>query len=240
MQVGNIPVPDQIPSNLLAFEKRTTVDADEWGRAGAIWIRTWYGHEALSRGASVAMGRASGDAEEAYLRLWQTALYPADKHGFDSDMFGPFVFDNNASSYGLLARDADDEVELMGEIPDFILNALMRCPDAMEGCSLVDLGTADAAQLAEEIHELAHQQALLVVIADGEACEDGWVLLVAINHKGQVLHKRTRCKAYNVGLNVAFWASKGEPLDIGSERENIVHYNDGNQSGNGWDIDESL
>jgi hypothetical protein len=29
MQVGNIPVSDQIPSNLLAFEKRTTVDADE-------------------------------------------------------------------------------------------------------------------------------------------------------------------------------------------------------------------
>jgi hypothetical protein len=35
MQVGNIPVPDQIPSNLLAFEKRTIVDADKWGRAGA-------------------------------------------------------------------------------------------------------------------------------------------------------------------------------------------------------------
>jgi hypothetical protein len=148
------------------------VDADEWGRAGAIWIRTWYGHKVSSRDASAAKGQANGDADEAYLRLWQTALYPADQHGFDNDTFGPFVFDNNASAYGLLARDADDEVDLMGEMPDFILNALIRCPDAMEGCSLVDQGTADEEQLAEEIQELAYHQALLVVITDGEACED--------------------------------------------------------------------
>jgi hypothetical protein len=94
------------------------------------------------------VGRANSDADEAYLRLWQTALYPADQHGFNSGMFGPFVFDNNASSYGLLARDTDDEVELMGEIPDFIPNALIQRPDKIEGCSL---GTADAKQLAEEI-----------------------------------------------------------------------------------------
>jgi hypothetical protein len=65
------------------------------------------------------------------------------------------------------------------------------------------------------------------------------VLLVAVNHKGQVLRKRTRCKVYNNGLNVAFWANKGKLLDIGNERENIVHYN-GNCLGNGWDIDELL
>jgi hypothetical protein len=128
----------------------------------------------------------------------------------------------------------------MGEIPDFILNAVIRCPDAIEGCSLVGPGTADTEQLAEEIQELAYQQALLVVIADGETCEDGWVLLIAINHKGQVLHPHTRCKAYKVGLNVAFWANKGEPLDVSNERENIVDYRDGNQSGNGWDNDQSL
>jgi hypothetical protein len=58
------------------------------------------------------------------------------------------------------------------------------------------------------------------------------VLLIVVNHKGQVLHKRTRCKAYKVGLNVAFWTNKGEPLDVSDERENIVDYRDGNQSGN--------
>jgi hypothetical protein len=97
------------------------------------------------------VGRANGDAEEAYHRLWQTYLYPADKQGFNSDMFGPFVFDNNTSSYGLLARDVDDAVELMREKLDFILDALIRCPYAIEGCSLVDLGTVDAEQLAQEI-----------------------------------------------------------------------------------------
>ena len=58
-----------------------------------------------------------------------------------------------------------------------------------------------------------------MVVADGEASEDEWVLLLAINYKDQVLHRRTRCKAYDVGLNVAFWKDDGEPLDIGEERE---------------------
>jgi hypothetical protein len=48
-----------------------------------------------------------------------------------------------------------------------------------------------------------------------------------------VLHKRTRCKAYKVGLNAAFWTNKGEPLNVSDERENIVDYRDSNQSGNG-------
>jgi hypothetical protein len=70
-------------------------------------------NEVLPRDASTAKERANSNADEAYLQLRQTALYPADQHGFDNDMFGLFVFDNDAGAYGLLARDADDEVELM-------------------------------------------------------------------------------------------------------------------------------
>ncbi|KAF9695322.1 hypothetical protein EKO04_007091 [Ascochyta lentis] len=226
MQVGNISLPDYIPSNLSAFEKRTTVDPDEWSNAAAIWIRTWYGHDPAVQDTVAKQTVTRAGADEAYLRLWRKALWPPYAHDLDARSFGPYVFDDDGAAYGLLARDADDEIELMDEIPSFILNALVRCPDAMEGSS---------GHETEDDEDLTFEQALLLVIADREACEDGWVLLAAINHKGQVLHRRVRCKAFEVGQNVASWKDGGEPLDIEGQRENVMNYRDANQSGNGWD-----
>jgi hypothetical protein len=202
------------------------VNPDEWSVASAIWIRTWYGNEAekSDRPNEEIVTRASADV--AYTRLWQKVLWPPGMHGFDDMMFGSYVFDDNAAAYGVSARDADDEVELMDEMPSFILSALMRCPDAMEGSSGRD---------AEEDEELIWSQALLVVVADREVCEDGWVLLIAINDKGQVLHMRVRCKVSLVGENVTFWKDGGEPLDIENRGENLMGYLDPNQSGDGWD-----
>jgi len=141
-------------------------------------------------------------------------------------IFDPYVFDDNAAAYGVSARNAEDEMELMDEIPYFILSALMRCPDAMED------GGGD---YAADDEELAWSQPLLVVVADREACEDGWVLLTPVNDKGQVLHMRVKCKASLVGENVTFWNDGGEPLDIENKRENLMDYLDPNQSGDGWD-----
>lgn len=231
LDVGNIPIPDYIPTNLSVFEKRRTVDPDAWSDAGAIWIRTWYGNGADDKDTPVQGSATRASADAAYLRLWQKALWPPDKAGFDDNMFGPYVFDDNDAAYGVWAQDADNEVELMDDIPSFILNALVRCPDAMEGGSGRDTVEED---------ELMWSQALLVVVADGEACEDGWVLLIAINDKGKVLHKRVRCKASEVGQNVAFWKDGGEPLDIETRKENVIEYRDANQSGNGWDDEEPL
>lgn len=221
-----MPVPRHIPTDLSVFEKRKTVDPDEWSDAGAIWIRTWYGSETEEKDRLKEETVTRADADAAYARLWQKALWPLENGGFDDGMFGPYVFDDNVAAYAVPARDADDEVELMDGVPSFILGALVRCPDAMEGSSGRD---------AEDEEELTWSQALLVVIADREACEDGWVLLIAINHRGQVLHKRVRCKASDVGRNVAFWRDGGEPLDIENQRENVMDYRDLNQSGNGWD-----
>lgn len=202
------------------------MDLDEWGDASAIWIRTWYGSELGGRDhpPEEVVTRATADAE--YDRLWQKALWPQEKQGFDDHMFGPYVFDDDVTAYGVSVRDADDEVELLDQIPSFILSALVRCPDAMEGEHRRD---------AEEDEEQKWSQALLVVVADGEACEDGWVLLVAINDRGQVLHNRVRCKASAVGYQVNFWRDDCEPLAIGCRRDNAIDYLDPNQSGNGWD-----
>ncbi|KAI4621976.1 hypothetical protein J4E80_004351 [Alternaria sp. BMP 0032] len=229
----DIPLPQQIPSDLSVFEKRRKVtDSGEWNRAaGAIWIRTWYGN-----GAS--LGEGSGEdivtrasADEAYFRLWRKALHPYQLHyKFDADIFGPFIFDDNGAAYGVEARDADDEVELMDDIPSFILGALMRCPDAIEGSS--------EREIMEEDDHTELQQSLLVVVADREACEEGWVLLIALNHRGQALHMRVRCKAYLVWEQVNHFRDGGEPLDIMEGKDNVVDYLDANRSGDGWDEDE--
>lgn len=201
------------------------MDPDEWSGPSAIWIRTWYGNEADKRDGPKKEMLNRSSADTAYIRLWQKALWPPDKHGFDDTMFGPYIFDDNAAAYCVSARDADDEVELMEQVPSFVLNALARCPDAIEGSSGCN----------EDEEELAWSQALLIVVADREACEDGWVLLIALNHRGQVLHKRVRCKASDVEQNVASWRDGGEPLDIENLRENLMDYLDFNQPSNGWD-----
>lgn len=130
MQVGNVPVPDYIPTNLSVFKM---VDPDEWSQAGAIWIRTWYGDKVSVEECLDVKAVTAANANEAYDRLWKKALWPPDMHGFDDHMFGPYVFDDSHTDYGVPVRDADDEVELMDEIPSFVLRALVRCPDAMEG-----------------------------------------------------------------------------------------------------------
>jgi hypothetical protein len=222
-------LPHHIPSSLSAFEKRKTKDPDNWGVTGVIWIRTWYGNEASLGDTPVEEAVTRASADEAYLRLWQKVSCPPEYNYRFEDMFGPNVFDDNDAAYGVAARDADDEVELMDDIPPFILSALMRCPDVMEGSS-------QSRRILDDADLQLHQR-LLVVVADREACEDGWVLLIALNHKGQVLHMRVRCKAYQVALQLAFFRNEGEPLDILEGEENVIHYLDGNGSGNGWDED---
>ncbi|KAF7679091.1 hypothetical protein GT037_002839 [Alternaria burnsii] len=227
----DISLPDHIPSNLSVFEKRKATDPDNWGVAGVIWIRTWYGNEASLDNMSDKEIVTRASADEAYTRLWRKASCPPQDHyKFNADLFGPNVFKDDATAYGVIARDADDEVELMSDVPSFILSALIQCPDAMEPNS----GSRDT---AEDDDDLRSRQALLVVVADREACEDGWVLLVALNHKGQVLHMRVRCKAYQVSEQVYSFRDGGEPLDITEGEENVIHYLDGNQSGDGWDED---
>lgn len=225
MEIFTVPLPGYIPKDLCAFEKRVSVDPERWDSgAWAIWIRTWYGNESVAR----------TNADEAYLHLWQRAFHPMEHHGeYDEHIADPFVFDDDAAACGVASTDADDEVELMGELPPFVLSALMRCPDALEGSS----ESGWSRRLARTDEELNLQQVLLVLVADREACEEGWVLLIALNHRGQVLHMRQRCKAYGTSLNVAFWRDKGEPLDVGGEGENVVYYRDANRSGDGWDDD---
>jgi hypothetical protein len=223
-----------ISSNLSVFEKRKETDPERWGVTGAIWIRTWYGNEALPDHTSVEETVTRASADEAYLRLCRKALWPPQvNYEFDGKMFGPNVFDNDDAAYGVATRDADVEVELMDNIPPFILNALIRCPDAMESGN-------GGRETIEDNDDLKWRQKLLIVVADREAREDAWVLLIALNHKGQVLHMRVRCKSYQVAEQVYFFRDGGDLLDVTEAEENVIHYLEGNKSGNGWDEDWAI
>ena len=201
-EVWQIPVPEHIPSDLCAFEKRLSIDQERWDHAWAMWIRTWYGNKSATQNITVTDPASTAQADEAYARLWQRAFHPTEKNGeYDDNIVGLYIFDDSAAAYGVVSKDVDDDIELMDAIPLFALNALMRCPDVMEGCSQSSPWDYWLCQTEEELDS---EQALLVLVADGEACEDGWVLMVALNHKGQVLHMRRRCKAYDTALRVTF------------------------------------
>ncbi|KAF2622367.1 hypothetical protein BU25DRAFT_352337 [Macroventuria anomochaeta] len=93
-----------------------------------------------------------------------------EHHGeLDDNIAGPFFFDNDAAAYGVRSRNADDEVELMGEIPSCVLSAIMRYLDAMEGSSK----SGWKFRLTQTDEQLALDQALLVLVADQKAFEGG-------------------------------------------------------------------
>ncbi|KAG9195200.1 hypothetical protein G6011_00320 [Alternaria panax] len=107
-------LPPHIPSNLSVFEERKKTNADNWDVACAIWIRKWYGNGASPDEHLVEETVTRASADEAYLRLWRKALWPPQhNYEFDGDLFCPKIFDDNATAYGVPARDTDDEVELM-------------------------------------------------------------------------------------------------------------------------------
>jgi hypothetical protein len=74
----------------------------------------------------------------------------------------------------------------------------------------------------------------LVLIADRKACEEGWVLLVCINHKGQILPVSLRERATEVDFVVSECEDGGSlgemyPDGMNSGEEVYVH------EGSGWD-----
>lgn len=216
---GDIPLPNHIPASLSVFEKRKTVNPDEWSDAGAIWIQSWYGNEAPLNDVSPNESVTRENADKTYSWLYNAASAPYES---GSTNFGSFVFDDNETAYGVQTPGADGEVKLMDTVPLFILHALVRCPDTMEG---------NNGRKIEEGEDLDLDQALLIMVADREACEDGWVLLIALNHRGQMLHKRSRCKALDVGLQIAFGRDGRQPLDIERCGENVVECLNSTSSG---------
>lgn len=92
----------------------------------------------------------------------------------------------------------------------------------------------DAETAAREEPELAKDQRFLLMIADRKACEEGWIYLVAVDHKGRVLPTRCRGQAGKIKYFALEWFSEGVPLsELGSEEEeDTILYE---AEGEGWD-----
>ena len=56
-----------------------------------------------------------------------------------------------------------------------------------------------------------------------------FLLLIALHHKGQVLHQ--------VAEQVSFFREEDDPLDVTEGEENEIYCSNGNKSGNGWNED---
>jgi hypothetical protein len=172
-----------------------------------------------------------------YKRLWRRAfLYdPNDEsEEYDGSAMHPMFMFDDADAFGVAQDDSVEDVAPVGTVPSFVLNVLRRCPDQLDGISEGPWHSHDAATAAAEDSSLANRQILLLMIADKEACEEGWVLEVAINHRGQVLPGRVRTKAGHTREEAGQWLTEGVALNestLGEDKEIYL------QDGDGWDSD---
>ena len=211
---------------------------------GFILVRTWYGVDGKD-GEAETVTRASADA--AYLRLYRRAILclpegsdetePLDGPGEETvSLFD--TFDNDPGSFALPQRNAEEDVVRVGTVPPFLLNALMRKPDSFDGISGSEWREDDPGMVREEEDRLAMSQHFLVLVADRKACEQGWMLQVAVTHKGQVLPYRVRVKAGETKSHVNQWVELGNAIDAGPENTDLeVCAERGND---GWDEYEQV
>lgn len=110
-----------------------------------------------------------------------------------------------------------------GSVPAYLLTALMHCPGQLDGNTspqFVKWRHFSPSEIEAELPIQEKSQSLMVCVADRKACEEGWVLFLAINHRGQILPFRIRDRASWVSQYEANWMD-GQALD-----ENTVNPDD--------------
>lgn len=200
-----------------------------------ILARTWSGKK---------NDKASQDAaDEAYKRLLVYVLEQGDPDDeYDYCMEPEFIYDKKEEFFGDDDYDVSRSPNIVdgialgtpGSVPSYVVTALMHCPDQFDENSYASSWrnhTPSEARVAEAEEDAC--QNLLVLVADKRACEDGWVLYLAINHKGQVLPFRIHGQAREASTIVGCWMEgrnlEENTLDRDKDEEYYLH------QGNGWD-----
>ncbi|KAJ5514739.1 hypothetical protein N7463_004291 [Penicillium fimorum] len=210
--------PPHVPHDLMAEEERA-VDGQI---SRVFWIRTWYGQKD---------NKASHDAANAaYSRLRLIVMQDGDPNGINSCLEEECIFENKEEfgpgSITTLEEDTNPDFEegiacgTPGSIPSYLITALMHYPDTFED---------------EPLPDLEKWQDLMIVVADRKACEEGWVLFLAVNHHGKILPFRARERASWTEQIIANYLD-GQKLDentVDPDKDMEVYLH----GGSGWDPD---
>ncbi|KAL4869842.1 hypothetical protein BDV12DRAFT_195852 [Aspergillus spectabilis] len=185
----------------------------------SFWIRTWFGEK-----NNEASQRA---ADDGYKRLYFYALQNLDENADDDEplfLNKNFVFD--LADVEASELNKGNVVARLWSTPSWLVDAFCRYPDQLNRIRILGLDSQSERGDAD--------QNMLVCIADRKACEEGWVLLLGVNHKGQILPARVRERAADADLIMSSWNQDstmlaeyitGEPGE-----EQFLH------DGNGWAV----
>ncbi|CEL03735.1 hypothetical protein ASPCAL04881 [Aspergillus calidoustus] len=216
---GYVSTTDEVPAGVHVDLLTPGERACDGHYSKSFWIRTWFGEK-----NNEASQRA---ADDGYKRLYFYALQNLDENA-DGDE--PLLLNKN------FAFDhADVETSELHEgnvvarpwsMPSWLVDAFCRYPDQLNSIRILGLDSQSERGDAD--------QNLLVCTADRKACEEGWLLLLGVNHKGQILPARVRERAADADLIMSSWNQDspmlaecvtGEPGE-----EEFLH------DGDGWEV----
>ncbi|KAJ5958479.1 uncharacterized protein N7479_005629 [Penicillium vulpinum] len=220
--IDDIPV--GVPQDLLSEDDRALNSM----LSTTLWIRTWFGDP---------KDKSQEAADTAYARLRKTVLQQGRENYHISYIPKEFVFEDRQE----LSADAQRGGDVIrgvaagcaGSVPGYLVAALMHCPELFEGMSDDDWRHFTGEERAEELAESDRVQSALVLVADRKACEEGWVLVLAVNHRGEILPFRVRERAKDTAQIAVNWL-QGQPLSevADDEDEDVEFYLGG---GDGWE-----
>jgi hypothetical protein len=218
-------VPEGVPQDLLSEEDRAISSL----LSTVLWIRTWFGDPTDKTSQEAA--------DTAYARLRKEVLQQGRENNHVFCIPEEFVFEDREELTADAQRDQDVIKGVAtgrpGSVPAYLLAALMHCPELFEGMSDGDWRHFEGEERAEELAESDRTQKALVLVADRKACEEGWVLGLAVNHRGEILPVRVRERATEAAQIAVNWF-EGEPLsEIVDDEDGDVEIYLG--EGNGWE-----
>jgi hypothetical protein len=176
-----------------------------------IWIRTWYGTE-----------ESDEESDEKYAHLVDRVFEPSEAEGCREDFEG--VMFNSKEEFD------SSEPPTPYTTPKWVVNALSHYPDILDGSSVhVDWSVLDEEHLAASTH-------VYVLVADKKACEEGYILHLSLNDKGQIIPPLVRTPALHAMDLVVCWMSNRQSLqELGEDYEGEMDYY-GSNIKSGWAV----
>ncbi|KAJ5266508.1 hypothetical protein N7478_009316 [Penicillium angulare] len=213
-------IPSHVPQDLMSDEERAT----DGQTSRILWIRTWFGRKDDPASQSAA--------DAGYRRIRSITAEDDLDDTLDKECF----FDSEEFRSDSSSPDGGEIPVLIdgiacgtpGSMPSYIITALMKKPDMLDGLSDRNWPTEPFLKLPEpDIF-----QYLMIVVADRKACEEEWMLFLAVNHKGRVLPFRVRERAsWTTQLLSNFMNGQNLDENTDNPEEDIEYYM---HEGDGW------